>query len=87
MISSELFNDIKAKPVVLVAAIALHFVLIILLGVNLSSSEIHKPASPDKKTSEGSPRNPGSQDPQEKNQGYKFYKFSLRPPDFRRLEW
>ena len=50
MISSELFNDIKAKPVVLVAAIALHFVLIILLGVNLSSSEIHKPASSDKKT-------------------------------------
>jgi len=50
MISSELFNDIKAKPVVLLAAIALHFVLIILLGVNLSSSEIHKPASSDKKT-------------------------------------
>ena len=50
MISSELFNDIKAKPVVLVDAIALHFVLIILLGVNLSSSEIHKPASSGKKT-------------------------------------
>ncbi|MCW8922328.1 MAG: cell envelope integrity protein TolA [Gammaproteobacteria bacterium] len=50
MISSELLNDIKAKPIVLVVAIVLHFVLVILLGVNLSSSEIHRPASSDRKT-------------------------------------
>ncbi|MCK5001885.1 MAG: cell envelope integrity protein TolA [Gammaproteobacteria bacterium] len=50
MNSSDLLNDVKKKPIVLLAVIALHFVLIVLLGVNLSSSEIHKPASSDKKT-------------------------------------
>ena len=48
--SSGLFNDVKKKPIVLLAAIALHFVLIVMLGVNLTSSEVHKPASSDKKT-------------------------------------
>ena len=48
--SSGLFNDVKKKPVVLLAALALHFILIVMLGVNLSSSEVHKPASSDKKT-------------------------------------
>lgn len=50
MISSELLNDIKAKPIVLLAAIFLHFVLIVLLSLNLSSSEIHKPATSTRKT-------------------------------------
>ncbi|MDH5386957.1 MAG: cell envelope integrity protein TolA [Gammaproteobacteria bacterium] len=50
MTSSGLFNDVKKKPIVLLAALALHFVLIILLGVNLTSSEVHKPASSNKKT-------------------------------------
>ena len=50
MTSSGLLNDVKKKPIVLLAAIAFHFILIILLGVNLSSSEVHKPASSDKKT-------------------------------------
>ena len=48
--SSELLNDIKAKPIVLLAAIALHVVLIIMLSINLSSSEVHRPASTTKKT-------------------------------------
>ena len=50
MTSSGLFNDVKKKPIVLLAALALHFVLIILLGVNLTSSEVHKPASSNNKT-------------------------------------
>lgn len=50
MASSGLLNDIKKKPVVLFVVIALHLVLFIMLGVNLTSSEIHKPASSDKKT-------------------------------------
>jgi len=49
MNSPELLNDIKSKPIVLLAAIVLHFVLIILLSINLSSSEIHRPATSDKK--------------------------------------
>lgn len=48
MNSPELLNDIKSKPIVLLAAIALHFVLITLLSINLSSSEVHKPAASDK---------------------------------------
>ena len=50
MISSELFNEIKARPIILAAAIALHIVLIVLLSINLSSSEVHRPASTSKKT-------------------------------------
>jgi len=50
MTSSGLFNDIKKKPVILLAVIALHFALIVMLSINLSSSEVHKPASSNKKT-------------------------------------
>ncbi|MDH3342520.1 MAG: cell envelope integrity protein TolA [Gammaproteobacteria bacterium] len=50
MISSELFNEIKGRPVVLAAVVALHIVLIALLSLNLSSSEVHRPASTTKKT-------------------------------------
>ncbi|MCK4705286.1 MAG: TonB C-terminal domain-containing protein [Gammaproteobacteria bacterium] len=50
MTSSGLINDVKKKPIVLLAVIVFHFILIILLGVNLSSSEVHKPASSDKET-------------------------------------
>lgn len=50
MTSSGLLYDVKKKPIILLAVIAFHFILIILLGVNLSSSEIHKPASSNKKT-------------------------------------
>ena len=50
MISSELLNDIKARPIVLLAAIVLHFILIVMLSLNLSSSEVHKPATSTKKT-------------------------------------
>lgn len=50
MTSSGLLNDVKKKPIVLLAVIVFHFILIILLGVNLSSTEVHKPASSDKKT-------------------------------------
>jgi len=49
MNSSGLLHDVKSKPIVLLAAIALHFILIVMLGVNLSNSEVHKPASADKK--------------------------------------
>jgi len=50
MISSELLNDIKARPVVLLAAVVLHIVLIVMLSLNLSSSEVHRPAASTKKT-------------------------------------
>jgi len=50
MTSTGLLNDVKKKPIVLLAVIVFHFILIILLGVNLSSSEVHKPASSDKET-------------------------------------
>ena len=50
MTSSGLLSDIKKKPIVLLAVIALHFVLIVLLGVNLISSTVHHPASVVKKT-------------------------------------
>ena len=50
MKSSELFNEIKARPIVLLAVIVLHVVLIALLSLNLSNSEVHRPASSNKKT-------------------------------------
>ena len=50
MTSSGLLNDVKKKPVVLISVVVFHFILIVLLGVNLSSSEVHKPASSNKKT-------------------------------------
>lgn len=50
MNSSGLFNEIKSRPIVLFVAIVFHVVLIALLSLNLSSSEIHRPASSNKKT-------------------------------------
>lgn len=50
MTSSGLLNDVKKKPIVLLAVIAFHFFLVVLLGVNLTNSEVHQPASSDKKT-------------------------------------
>jgi colicin import membrane protein len=49
MNSSGLWQSIKANPVILLAVIAFHFVLIILLSINLTSSEVpDAPASTNK---------------------------------------
>ncbi len=50
MASSGLLNDVKKNPWILFSAIALHFFLIILLGLNLNSSDVPELASSNKKT-------------------------------------
>ncbi len=50
MNSSGLWQNIKANPVILVAVIGLHLVVIILLSINLSSSEVPEISASTKKT-------------------------------------
>ena len=50
MSSSSLWHDIKSNPLALVAAVGLHIVLIVLLSMNLVSSEVHVPDRPQQKT-------------------------------------
>lgn len=50
MNSSGLWQDIKTNPLILIAVIVLHFVLIVLLSINLISSEVPKYSAPAKET-------------------------------------
>lgn len=50
MTSSGLLHEMKTRPIVLAAVIVFHIVLIVLLSINLNSSEVHKPAGSNKKT-------------------------------------
>ncbi len=50
MNSSGLWQNIKANPVILVAVIGLHLVVIILLSINLTSSEVPQVSTSTKKT-------------------------------------
>ena len=50
MNSSGLWQSIKANPVILVAVIGLHLAVIVLLSINLTSSEVPEVSAPTKKT-------------------------------------
>jgi colicin import membrane protein len=50
MNSSGLWRDIKSNPLILIGVIALHLVLIILLSMNLTSSEVPEISASTKKT-------------------------------------
>lgn len=50
MSSSNLWNDIKANPGALVAAVVLHVIFAVLLGISLSSSEVPESSAAKKKT-------------------------------------
>lgn len=50
MKSSGLWHDIKAHPLILIAVIGFHFVVIVLLSINLIGSEVPDNPGPTKKT-------------------------------------
>ncbi len=49
MSSPGLLHEIKTRPLVLLAVIAGHFALMVMLGLNLSNTMVHKPAGAEKK--------------------------------------
>jgi colicin import membrane protein len=50
MNSSGLWRDIKSNPLILIGVIAFHLVLVVLLSMNLTSSEVPEVSAPTKKT-------------------------------------
>ena len=60
MSSPGLLQDIKTRPLVLLAVITAHFALMVMLGLNLSNINIHKPAGAEKKNSTGGGRRFGA---------------------------